>query len=76
MNPRYRSLLAVVLLVVAVVLLLQQHSLGAKNPVGRALQGLAVALMLWARVDALRRHRAVYAVTSDRVLMINTILRR
>ncbi len=43
MNPRYCSLLAVVLLVVAVVLLLQQHSLGAKNPVGRALQGLAVA---------------------------------
>ena len=63
MNPRYCSLLAVVLLVVAVVLLLQQHSLGAKNPVGRALQGLAVALMLWARVDPLRRRSTIRAAS-------------
>ncbi len=50
MNPRYRSLAAVVLLVAAVVLLLEQHALVAKRPVGLALQALAVALMLWARI--------------------------
>jgi len=50
MNPRYRSLAAVVLLVAAVLLLLQQHELIAKRPLGLALQALAVALMLWARI--------------------------
>lgn len=50
MNGTYRSLVAMAVLVVAVVLLLLQHSLGARTPVGIALQLLAVALMLWARV--------------------------
>lgn len=50
MNGKHRSLVATIILVVAVVLLLQQHSLGARTPVGIALQLLAVALMLWARV--------------------------
>jgi protein-S-isoprenylcysteine O-methyltransferase Ste14 len=50
MSAKSRSLLATVLLVVCVVLLLQQHSLIARNPVGIALQALAVVLMLWARV--------------------------
>lgn len=50
MNPKDRSLAAVVLLVIAVLLLLQQHSLVAKSPVGLALQALAIVLMLWARV--------------------------
>jgi protein-S-isoprenylcysteine O-methyltransferase Ste14 len=50
MNARNRSLLATVVLVVCVVLLLQQHSLIASTPIGLALQALAVALMLWARV--------------------------
>lgn len=49
MNPKNRSLGAVVLLVVAVLLLLQQRALVAKNPVGLTLQASAVALMLWAR---------------------------
>jgi protein-S-isoprenylcysteine O-methyltransferase Ste14 len=50
MSAKNRSLLATVLLVVCVVLLLLQHSLIARNPIGIALQALAVALMLWARV--------------------------
>ena len=50
MNPKSRSLAATVLLVVAVVLLLRDHALIARTPLGIALQGLAVVLMLWARV--------------------------
>jgi protein-S-isoprenylcysteine O-methyltransferase Ste14 len=50
MNPKDRSVAAVVLLVIAVVLLLQQHSLVAKTRVGLTLQALAIVLMLWARV--------------------------
>jgi protein-S-isoprenylcysteine O-methyltransferase Ste14 len=50
MNPKDRSLAAVVLLVIAVVVLLQQHSLVAKTRVGLTLQALAIVLMLWARV--------------------------
>jgi protein-S-isoprenylcysteine O-methyltransferase Ste14 len=50
MSPKNRSLLATVLLVVFVALLLQQHSIVASNPIGIALQLLAIALMLWARV--------------------------
>ncbi|MDB4909667.1 MAG: putative methyltransferase [Gemmatimonadetes bacterium] len=38
------------LLVVCVVLLLWQHSMIARNPIAVALQALAAALMLWARV--------------------------
>jgi protein-S-isoprenylcysteine O-methyltransferase Ste14 len=49
-SAKTRSLLATVWLVVCVVLLLRQHSLAASNPIGIALQLLAVALMLWARV--------------------------
>ena len=50
MTPIRRSLLATMLLVVAVVLLLQRHALIARLPLGIALQLVAVALMLWARV--------------------------
>ena len=50
MDPRRRSLVAVVVLVAAVVLLLEQHALVATRPVALALQGLAAALMLWARI--------------------------
>ncbi|MDQ2767435.1 MAG: isoprenylcysteine carboxylmethyltransferase family protein [Gemmatimonadota bacterium] len=50
MNPKTRSLVATVLLVVAVALLLRNHALVARTPLGIGLQGLAVALMLWARL--------------------------
>jgi protein-S-isoprenylcysteine O-methyltransferase Ste14 len=50
MNSRGRSLVAVVVLVAAVLLLLQQHELVAKRPLGLALQVVAAALMLWARI--------------------------
>ena len=50
MNPKSRSLAATVLLVVAVVVLLRDHALIARTPIGIALQGLAIALMLWARL--------------------------
>jgi protein-S-isoprenylcysteine O-methyltransferase Ste14 len=50
MTPIRRSLVATMLLVVAVVLLLLRHALIARLPVGIALQLVAVALMLWARV--------------------------
>jgi protein-S-isoprenylcysteine O-methyltransferase Ste14 len=48
-SPKQRSLVATVLLVVAVVLLLRDRALIARTPVGIALQALAVVLMLWAR---------------------------
>jgi len=50
MNTRNRSLAAVLVLVAAVLLLLQQHELVAKRPLGLALQVFAAALMLWARI--------------------------
>jgi protein-S-isoprenylcysteine O-methyltransferase Ste14 len=50
MSAKNRSLLATVLLVVCVVVLLRQHALIARIPVGIALQLLAIVLMLWARV--------------------------
>ena len=50
MNPTKRSLVAVVILVGAVVALYLEHSLIAQTRVGLTLQGLAIALMLWARV--------------------------
>ncbi len=50
MNPTKRSLVAVVILVGALLALYQEHSLIAKTTIGLTLQGLAIALMLWARV--------------------------
>jgi protein-S-isoprenylcysteine O-methyltransferase Ste14 len=50
MNPKTRSLVATLLLVVAVWLLLRDHALFARMPVGIALQALAAVLLLWARV--------------------------
>jgi protein-S-isoprenylcysteine O-methyltransferase Ste14 len=50
MNPKNRSLLATVLLLASVAVLLQQRALIARTPIGLASQGIAVALMLWARV--------------------------
>ncbi|MEP7066899.1 MAG: methyltransferase [Gemmatimonadota bacterium] len=50
MNAKNRSLVATVLLIGCIVLLLKQHALIASTPIGLALQALAVALMLWARV--------------------------
>ena len=50
MNAKNRSLVATALLVVAVVLLLLQRWLLARTPIGIALQVLAAALMLWARL--------------------------
>jgi protein-S-isoprenylcysteine O-methyltransferase Ste14 len=50
MNPKSRSLAATVLLVVVVVALLRDHALIAHTPLGIALQVLAAALMLWARI--------------------------
>ena len=49
MTPRTRSILATVVLVLTVVALFKLHVLFAREPVGWTLQGLAVALMLWAR---------------------------
>ena len=50
MNPKSRSLAATVLLVVAVVVLLRDHALIARTPIGIALEVIAIVLMLWARV--------------------------
>ncbi|HMI56685.1 MAG TPA: isoprenylcysteine carboxylmethyltransferase family protein [Gemmatimonadaceae bacterium] len=50
MSPKTRSLVATLLLVVAVLFLLRDHALIARTPVGIALQALAVVLMLWARL--------------------------
>lgn len=55
MSPRMRSILATPLLVVAIVLLYLQHALLARHPIGMALQLLAVALMIWARLTFGRR---------------------
>jgi protein-S-isoprenylcysteine O-methyltransferase Ste14 len=50
MNARLRSMLATLVLVAAAVLLVYQHSIIARTPIGIALQVLALLLMLWARV--------------------------
>lgn len=50
MTPRTRSIVATVVLVLTVLALYKFHFLLAREPVGWTLQGLAVALMLWARV--------------------------
>jgi protein-S-isoprenylcysteine O-methyltransferase Ste14 len=50
MTPRLRSILATLLLIATIVLLLARHALFARLPVALALQVLAVALMLWARL--------------------------
>jgi len=55
MNPRSASVVATIALVLVVVLLYARHELLAAGPVGIALQVLAVALMLWARVTFGRR---------------------
>lgn len=50
MNAKYRSLIAVVLLIACAVLLLERHEVVARAPLGIALQLLAVMLMIWARL--------------------------
>ena len=50
MNAKRLSVVATVLLVVAVVLLFRQRALLADRPVTIALQAAAVLLMLWARL--------------------------
>jgi protein-S-isoprenylcysteine O-methyltransferase Ste14 len=50
MNGKHRSFVATVVLIVCVVLLVKQHALIARTPIGLAMQALAVALMLWARL--------------------------
>ena len=49
MSPRSRSIVATLVLVAAILLLLRQQTLLARHPIGWVMQGLAVALMLWAR---------------------------
>jgi protein-S-isoprenylcysteine O-methyltransferase Ste14 len=50
MTPRLRSILATLVLAAAIVGLLARHELFARLPVALAVQALAVALMLWARL--------------------------
>jgi len=50
MDPRKRSLVATMVLVVCVVVLFVRHALLAAAPIGIALQVLAALLMLWARL--------------------------
>ena len=60
MNAKLRSLVATLVLIIAIVLLLQQKALFAKHPVGMAIQVLAVLLMIWARLTfGLRSFHAV-----------------
>lgn len=49
MSPKVASLTGTAALVAAVALLLIRHTLLATHPLGIALQGAAVLLMLWAR---------------------------
>jgi protein-S-isoprenylcysteine O-methyltransferase Ste14 len=49
-NAKAPSLVATLVLVGCIVLLYEQHSLVAANPIGIVLQVLAVLLMLWARL--------------------------
>ncbi|MEO8879462.1 MAG: isoprenylcysteine carboxylmethyltransferase family protein [Gemmatimonadaceae bacterium] len=50
MNPTKLSLVSFVILVGTVGALYAEHSLIARTTVGLVLQGLAIALMVWARV--------------------------
>ncbi|MBA2684290.1 MAG: isoprenylcysteine carboxylmethyltransferase family protein [Gemmatimonadaceae bacterium] len=50
MNPKQRSLIATVVLVVSVGLLVLQDMMIARGYAGLALQVLALALMVWARL--------------------------
>jgi protein-S-isoprenylcysteine O-methyltransferase Ste14 len=50
MNPKVRSLVATVLLVLSIVALLQRRALVGVPYVALALQALAIALMVWARL--------------------------
>jgi len=50
MDPRKRSLVATMVLVLCVLALLARHALLAATPIGIALQALAALLMLWARL--------------------------
>lgn len=50
MDPRKRSLVATMVLVVCVVVLFVRHALVAAAPIGIALQVLAALLMLWSRL--------------------------
>ena len=49
MSPAKRSLVATAVLVACIVLLLARHALFARRPLGLAMQGMAVILMVWAR---------------------------
>jgi protein-S-isoprenylcysteine O-methyltransferase Ste14 len=55
MSPRARSIAAVIVLVVCIVILYYRHELLAAHPTGMALQIAAVALMVWARITFGRR---------------------
>jgi protein-S-isoprenylcysteine O-methyltransferase Ste14 len=50
MNAKNRSLGALVLLIGAVLLLIQRHEIATRTGAGLALQGIAVLLMIWARL--------------------------
>src|SRR5664279_6569329 len=50
MNAKNRSLGALVLLIGAALLLVQRHEIAARTGAGLALQGIAVLLMIWARL--------------------------
>jgi protein-S-isoprenylcysteine O-methyltransferase Ste14 len=55
MNLRLVSIVAFIILVVAIIYLLIAHSLFSHNPVAIILQVTAVLLMLWARITFGRR---------------------
>jgi protein-S-isoprenylcysteine O-methyltransferase Ste14 len=50
MNAKSRSLGALVLLIGAALLLVQRHEIATRTGTGLALQGIAVLLMIWARL--------------------------
>jgi protein-S-isoprenylcysteine O-methyltransferase Ste14 len=71
MNAKLRSLIATIVLIVAMVLLLQQGALIAKHPVALVIQGLAIALMVWARLTfGLRSFHAVANPTAGGLVMV------
>jgi len=55
MNARHGSIVATVVLIVAIVLLYRRHALLGDGAIAITLQVAAVALMLWARVTFGRR---------------------
>src|SRR5256885_14934739 len=55
MSPKSRSLVATILLIGCVVLLVKRGVLIASTPAGLVLQGVGIALMLWARLTFGRR---------------------